>query len=129
MPFIFDFDRCVPGSVRTVEVSPKGWRTPLFVEYGLAQAHEYDTQISVVWRVKGTTHVFTIYEQRLNLISHADYKKHFEDALAGFREDYLSWFTDRGYDQAAWKYDYRDLYGRLIIPDGDEGEDNEDKGL
>jgi hypothetical protein len=114
MPYIFDFNKCING-VKTIDVNPKGWRGPLTIEYGVAQNSKYDTQVSVVWRIKGTSHTFTIYERRLNVISHANYKKHFEEALEGFREDYLSWFKDKEYDGVDWKYEYKSQYGDLII--------------
>lgn len=122
MPYIFDFAQCV-SDVKTVDVNPKGWRGPITIEYGTAQNSKYDTQLSVVWRVKGTTHTFTIYERRLNIISHANYRKHFEEALEGFRKDYLSWFEDGAYTDVTWKYDYQAQYRDLIIPEGCE--DNE----
>lgn len=125
MPCIFDFSKCI-GGINTVEVNPKGWHCPIVVEYGVAQMSKYDTQLSVVWRVQGTTHTFSIYERRLNVISNANYKKHFEEALESFREDYLSWFTDEEYSGVTWKYDYQSQYGSLII--SEECEDNESKG-
>ena len=123
MPFAFDFSKCV-GGVKVMEVRPEGWRTPLFVEYGLSQVGQYDTQVSVVWRVKGTTHTFSIYEKRLNLISNANYKKHFEEALSNFRKDYLSWFKDSDYEGVEWKYEYKRQYERFIIPDGGESKES-----
>lgn len=104
-------------------VSPKGWRQPLYVEYGVGQRSRYDTQLSVLWRVKGTTHTFAIYEKRLNVISHANYKEHFEEALSNFRTEYLSWFKDEEFEGATWREEYRQQYGNLILPD--TGEDNQ----
>lgn len=101
-------------------VQPKGWRQPLFVEYGSAQKSEYDTQLSVVWRVKGTTHTFAIYERRINVMSHGNYKEHFEEALSNFRLDYLSWFKDDEYRGATWIDEYRQQYGKYIIPESSE---------
>ena len=77
MPFCFDFN-LAHGDVHTVELSPDGWKSPIFVEYIVAQAHRYDTMRSIVWRVKGTTHSFTIEEQRLNHLTHGNYKAHFK---------------------------------------------------
>lgn len=121
MPHLFDFSNCV-GDVSTVEVNPKGWRGPLTIEYGLAQNNKYDTQTSIVWRIKGTSHTFTIYERRLNVFSHGNYKQHFEEVLQNFREDYLSWFREPEYEGVQWKYEYQSQFGRLIIPDS--GGDN-----
>ena len=126
MPFIFDFKRCFDKPTR-VEVNPQGWRNPITVEYGIAQAHPYDTQKSVVWRVVGTTHTFTIYEEKLNLISHANYKQHFEEILTNFRIDYLNWFKREEYKDADWKYEYEAQYSRFILPDNDGDKGSEDK--
>lgn len=114
MPNNFDFSRC-NDEIKSMEVNPRGWINPLTIEYSTAHANKYDTMLSVVWRIKGTSHTFTIYERRLNIISNANYKKHFEEALEGFREDYLSWFTDEKYAECEWKYKYRDQYERLIL--------------
>lgn len=119
MPFEFDFSKCFTTPTR-VEVNPKGWRTPIVVEYGIAQAHKYDTMKSVVWRVLGTTHTFTIFENRLNVLSNANYKKHFEEVLANFRIDYLNWFKNEEYKDAEWKWEYEKQFGRFILPEKDE---------
>ena len=73
MPFVFDFKTSI-GEIHSVEVNPIGWKSPLIVEYIVAQAHRYDTMRSIVWRVKGTEHCFTIEEQRLNILSGGNYK-------------------------------------------------------
>lgn len=119
MPFIFDFKNAI-GEIQSVEVNPKGWVSPLVVEYIVAQAHPYDVMRSVVWRVKGTEHCFTIEEQRINIISDGNYKEHFKKALEGFRKDYLSWFTDKQYDGCEWKYEYERQFGRFIIQDKEQ---------
>jgi len=119
MPFVYDFNSSLSG-ISSVEVNPKGWKNPVTVEYVVAQAHRYDTTLSVVWRVKGTTHCFTIGEQRLNVLSNGDYKKHFTQILENFREDYLSWFTKKEYENAEWKYEYKEQFGDLI----EENRDN-----
>jgi hypothetical protein len=116
MPHLFDFSNCI-GDVSTVEVNPKGWRGPLTIEYGLAQNNKYDTQASIVWRIKGTSHTFTIYERRLNVFSNGNYKQHFEEVLQNFREDYLSWFRNPEYEEVQWKYEYQSQFGRYILPD------------
>lgn len=118
MPFYFDFN-LANGELHTVEVSPIGWKGPITIEYITAQAHQYDTMVSVIWKIKGTDHCFTIFEQRLNHISHGDYKAHFKEALENFRIDYLSWFKDEMYRNCEWKYEYEKQYGKLIIPDKD----------
>lgn len=116
MPHIFDFNNCLED-IHTVEVSPKGWKGPLTIEYSVAQNSKYDTQVSLVWRIKGTTHTFSIYQKRLNVISNGNYKKHFEEALEGFREDYLSWFKEDKYKEVDWKNEYKEQYGNFIIQD------------
>ena len=120
MPFYFDFN-LANGELHTVEVSPIRWKGPITIEYITAQAHQYDNMVSVIWKIKGTDHCFTIFEQRLNHISHGDYKAHFKEALEKFRIDYLSWFKDEMYRNCEWKYEYEKQYGKLIIPDKDNG--------
>ena len=120
MPFYFDFN-LANGELHTVEVSPIGWKGPITIEYITAQAHQYDNMVSVIWKIKGTDHCFTIFEQRLNHISHGDYKAHFKEAMEKFRIDYLSWFKDEMYRNCEWKYEYEKQYGKLIIPDKDNG--------
>lgn len=113
MPFNYDFNNCL-NDVKTIDVEPEGWKGPITIEYGVAQKTPYDTQLSVVWRIKGTTHTFAMYERNLNVISHGNYKKHFEEALTNFRKDYLSWFSDDEYKDIMWKYEYKQQYGNLI---------------
>jgi hypothetical protein len=118
MPFNFDFS-LAQGDMHTAEISPKGWNGPLTIEYIVAQAHKFDTMVSVVWRVKGVDHCFTIPEQRINQLSHGNYAEHFTKALEAFRLDYLSWFRDEQYKDCQWKYDYQRIFGKHIIPDKD----------
>jgi hypothetical protein len=115
MPNNFDFSNCI-SEIKTVEINPKGWRGPITIEYSEAQVSKYDPMLSVVWRVQGTRHTFTIYERRLNVISHANYKAHFTEALENFREDYLSWFETPGWEQTPWVKEYQQQYGRFILP-------------
>lgn len=114
MPYNFDFNKGL-SDIKTIEIYPNGWRGPIVVEYCSAQARPYDTMISVCWRVKGTTHTFTIYENRLNKISNGDYAKHFKETLELFREDYLSWFTDEKYNRCEWRDEYKREFERYII--------------
>lgn len=123
MPFVYDFATSLSDTM-SVDVCPKGWVNPITVEYIVAQAHRYDTTLSIVWRIKGTTHCFTIGEQRLNVLSNGDYKTHFTTVLENFRQDYLSWFSDPDYENAEWREEYRQQYGDLII---EEDNDNESK--
>lgn len=113
MPFIYDFNRSLSG-IKEISVNPKGWVNNLIVEYCIAQAHPYDTMASVCWRVKGTTHTFTIYEHKLKVSNKDDYAKHFTEILEAFREDYLSWFKEEEYRDCEWKWDYKREYGEYI---------------
>lgn len=122
MPFNFNFDNKLED-IKTVDVHPKGWK-PVTIEYTVVQVNQYDTTLSVAWRVKGTTHTFTIPERRINVISHANYKAHFEEVLANFREDYLSWFEDPYYEDVKWKYEYKEQFDKFILPRGRENDDN-----
>lgn len=125
MPFKFNFDNCY-GAVKEVKVRPNGWKRELTIEYGPAQAHTFDPLGSVVWRIKGTTHTFSIYEKELNeRIKDGDYAAHFKEVLEGFRKDYLSWWKDKRYEGCEWRDEYKAEYGNLIEPDGDK--DNESK--
>jgi hypothetical protein len=114
MPFIFNFDEGLT-SIKTVNINPKGWKNPITIEYCSAQARIYDTMISICWRIKGTTHTFTIYENQLNKLSHGDYAQHFTEILELFREDYKSWFEDEKYQGCEWRDEYRLQYGNLIL--------------
>ena len=113
MPFNFDFNRKLTD-IKTIDITPNGW-TPLTIEYCCAQARVYDTMTSVCWRIKGTTHTFTIYENRLNKISNGDYAKHFTETLELFREAYLSWFENKEYQECVWRNEYEQKYSRFII--------------
>ena len=118
MPFAFDFN-AAHGDVHSVEISPEGWNGKVTIDYMVAQAHKFDTMLSIVWKVRGTEHCFTIEERRLNQLSHGNYKQHFKEALEAFRKDYLSWFTDDMYKDCEWKYEYERQFGKLIKPDKD----------
>lgn len=70
--------------------------------------------LSIIWRVKGTIHSFCIYEKYLNEIAGTDYAKHFTEVLEKFREDYLSWWTEKEYEGCEWRESYRSQYEKLI---------------
>lgn len=122
MPFCFDMNN-YDKEIKEVQVNPDGWRGPVTVEYIIAQAHKYDTTVSVIWRVKGTQHCFTISEQKLNVVSHANYPKHFEEVLRNFRLDYLNWFSDPTYEKADWKYEYQRQFDKFILPETSGGKE------
>jgi hypothetical protein len=113
MAYIFDLNKCACG-ILTMDINPKGWVNPITIEYGVAQSNPCDTMLSVCWRVKGTTHTFTIYETYINNISNGDYAKHFTEVLEYFREDYLSWFSDKKYENCEWREEYKKQYQSLI---------------
>lgn len=119
MPFVYDFSKAFTP-VKTVDVRPDGWK-PVTVEYVTGQPNIYDTMQSVCWRVKGTTHTFTIYERRLNQISHGDYAGHFKEALEGFRKDYNNWQSDPKYAGCGWVDEYVGQFSAFILPDGGDG--------
>lgn len=88
MPYIYNFKEGF-SKIKIVDVNPAGWNGTITIEYTIGQPNKFDTMQSVCWRVKGTTHTFTIYENRLNQISHGDYAKHFKETLESFRDDYI----------------------------------------
>lgn len=122
MPFIFDFNNCI-GDIQEVTISPKGWVPNIVIEYAPAQANKYDPLGSIVWRVKGTTHTFSIYEKELNeRVKDRNYGEHFKEVLEGFREDYLSWWEDKDYEGCEWREEYKKQFGRFIIKDDKDNE-------
>lgn len=114
MPFLFDFEKSL-SEIKEVKIYPKGWQPNIIIEYCFAQAHNYDTMISMCWRVKGTSHTFTIYDNKLKDICNNDYEKHFAEVLEKFREDYLSWFREEEYSECDWKWEYKRQFDRFII--------------
>lgn len=112
MPHNFDFSKI--ENIKTIEVNPQGWITPLNVEYGMYEdANVYGGITSYFWRIKGTLHTFVIPISRMDYISSGDYKKHFENALESFREDYLTW-KEEGFG-TEWAKEYYRQYSRFII--------------
>lgn len=111
MPHIYDFSGL--KNVKTIEVNPQGWVNPLTVEYGTDNDTKLHSILSYFWRIKGTTHTFVIPVVRMDFLSSGDYKKHFEDALTMFREDYMSW-NDEGFN-TAWSKEYEKQFKNFII--------------
>jgi hypothetical protein len=103
MPNNVDFSKL--ENINTVEINPNGWK-PLTIEYGINNVFEY------CWRIKGTTHTFTIPIIRLDFISSGNYGEHFKTVLETFREDYIKW-KDEGFIYE-WSREYRDQYSRYI---------------
>lgn len=114
MPNNFDFSKL--KDVKTMEVNPEGWVTPLYIEYGVSDdmnAGVYGAIPSYYWRVKGTQHTFIIPIIRIDYLSSGNYKKHFEDALETFREDFIEWKKE-GFN-TNWARDYQGQFSRFII--------------
>lgn len=111
MPHNFDFKQLT--NIKTIEVSPSGWISPLYVEYGVGEDDKVFGAFSYYWRVKGTTHTFVIPIARMDFLSGGDYKKHFNYALEGFREDYLAW-KEEGFT-TEWSREYSNQYSGFIV--------------
>ena len=112
MPNNLDFTTL--KDVKTIEVNPESWISPLHVEYGITEENLlYDQRPCFCWRVKGTLHTFVIPIARIDFISSGDYKKHFEHALEVFREDFLEW-KDEGFIHE-WAREYRDQFANFIV--------------
>lgn len=107
MPNNYDFSKI--KTVQQMEVHPKGWVEPLFVEYGMGMQI---TTPSYFWRVRGTKHTFVIPVMRMNFLSSGDYEKHFNEALETFREDYIDWSSQGWITE--WMQEYRNDFSRYI---------------
>jgi len=107
MPNNYDFKDI--KDLKVVEVNPEGWISPLFVEYG---SFLHGGVPAYFWRVKGTQHTFIIPILRMDFLSKGDYKKHFEEVLERFREDYKGWAEESFY--AEWMEEYREIYKQFI---------------
>jgi hypothetical protein len=107
MPNFYDFNKLI--DIKTVEVNPVDWISPLFVEYGID-----DSNLPMCrWRVKGTRHTFAIPVTRLDFISSGNYKKHFTIVLENFKDEYLEW-KEQNF-QINWQQEYRQEYWKFII--------------
>jgi len=111
MPHNFDFSELI--NIKTIEINPEGWVTPLYVEYGIFDKNPLTDILHYYWRVRGTLHTFTIPVSRIDYLSSGDYKKFFEYVLENFREDYISW-KDEGFI-TDWSREYQEQYSRFII--------------
>jgi hypothetical protein len=105
MPNNADFSKV--ENIHEMEVNPEGW-TRIIIEYGITN----DALPLYYWRIKDTTHTFTIPVIRMDFISAGNYKKHFEDALRNFREDYKLWEKEGFVTE--WSKEYRTQYSRFI---------------
>lgn len=108
MPHKEDFVRVT--NLKEIRVNPAGWVNPLFIEYGLALHYNNP---SYFWRIKGTEHTFIIAISRLEFLSSGEYANHFQEALEGFREDYIEW-KDSEFKES-WMKEYQQEYSRFIL--------------
>lgn len=113
MPHNYNFEKI--DNIRTIEINPKGWISPITIEYGVSQVNEFDTMASICWRIKGTKHTWTIYENQLNEISKGNISEHFTQVLEFFRSQILDWQVDPRYKECDWVREYWDQYNRYII--------------
>ena len=107
MPNNYDFSKL--ENVKAIEVSLEGWISPLFVEYGTGFHGEVP---SYFWRVKGTQHTCVIPILRMDYLSQGDYGKHFQEALQGFRTDYLDWKEENF--STEWMQGYHSDFSEFI---------------
>jgi len=107
MPNNYDFSKL--ENLKTVEVDPEGWTSPLYVEYGMSL---YGDVLAYYWRVKGTKHTFVIPVLRMDYLSQGDYEKHFKEALEGFRDEYLGWKYEQFY--LPWMKEYHEMFKGFI---------------
>ena len=108
MPYVHDFSTL--RDVKEVRISPKGWTSPIVVEYGVGERYGP----TYFWRVKGTKHTFVIPMLRLNYISQGDYAAHFKDVLEKFLEnDYNEW-KRKGFP-IEWMREYRDEFEKFVL--------------
>lgn len=108
MPNFYDFSKL--ENVKETIANPEGWVNPLIIEYGVGYHGEI---LSYYWRIKGTKHTFIIPILRIDYLSEGEYSTHFEEALEGFREDYLSWARQDFF--APWMKEYRDEFKKFIV--------------
>lgn len=99
--------------LKTIEVNPPGWISPLYIEYGIKEDHKVFNKLSYFWKVKGTQHTFVIPVVRLDYLSSGNYKQHFENVLETFREDFLKWKSEGFTSQ--WSREYREQFERFIV--------------
>jgi hypothetical protein len=101
------------NNVKTIEVNPEGWVSPLYIEYASAKEQKIYGSTSYFWRVKGTTHTFVIPTIRMDFLSSGDYKAHFNEILEIFREDYIIWKAE-GFT-TDWAKEYRQQFQHFIL--------------
>jgi hypothetical protein len=107
MPFKYDFSKL--ENLKEILIDIDGWVSPLIIEYGIGYHGE---NLSYFWRVKGTTHTFIIPVLRMDYLSEGNYKKHFQDILSEFREEYKDWARENWSTQ--WMREYQQQFSRFI---------------
>jgi hypothetical protein len=108
MPFIYDFKNL--ENIKETKINPIGWVNPLIIEYGVGIWSDIP---SFYWRVKGTSHTFTIPVTRMNYVSKGKYEEHFKEVLEAFREDYIGWAGENFYCE--WMQEYKNIYSKYIV--------------
>jgi len=91
-----------------LEVDPEKWK-PIIVEYGYKNLNGV---LMFYWRIKETTHTFTILFSQLNELSQGDITKHIETFLETFRQDFISWCA--GGLKESWMREYYEQYKSFI---------------
>jgi hypothetical protein len=107
MPHHCDFSEF--DKIYEIEIDVIGWVSPLNIEYSYVMDFE-DTKL--YWRVKGTTHTFTIPVTELNKISKGNITQHLQQALTVFRDDVVKW-TVEGLKEK-WMREYSYMYRNFI---------------
>jgi hypothetical protein len=111
MPYNFDFSKV--ENVKTIEVHPVGWVSPLYIEYGIYNGPETGEVVSYHWRIKGTQHTFVIPTLRMDFLSSGDYIKHYEKTLEVFRQDYIEWKEQKFINE--WAREYERQFSKFIV--------------
>lgn len=109
MPYIVDLEkRC--DKIRTMNLSPFGWKNPVCIEYGKVWINMNDPQPSICMRVRGTTNVWATFERELNIMSHGNYGDYFTKQLEEFRINFLVWAHTPIYWELSWFKEYASMY-------------------
>jgi len=111
MPHNFDFSKL--ENIKEIKVDPSGWVQNIYIEYGVGEDIRSYGAISYFWRVKGTQHTFVIPVVRMDFLSSGNYKKHFENVLENFKEDYINWKKE-GF-VIEWSKEYEKQFSRFIV--------------
>ena len=94
---------------KTVDIKVSGYRYILTIEYGYFKISK---ALYLVWRVRGTDHVFRIPLKDVTMYCRGDYPKHFIDTLLKFRDDLIIW--ENGGLSDEWMRDYWEQFEDLI---------------